>query len=107
MTTFIDMTPTWSEILGTLLQVRDHGDAKGRTYATGELQRMAKLADIASIILGAHRRPDAPAIPEADAIAARLAAFDAIEQWGPCCNARYPVDVLDGPHGSPFKPLNA
>lgn len=78
----IDMTPTWSEVLGLCLEAYENGNAKGRAAAMGELQRMAHLADCASIIMGAHRRPDAPAIPEAQAIRDRLdAAAKRGGQW--------------------------
>lgn len=41
----IDMTPTWSEILGTVLVVLRDGDAEGKKFAVEELKRMAILAD--------------------------------------------------------------
>lgn len=70
---YVDLTPTWRETLTMLLALIENGDAKGRLTAVEELARMATLADVASIIMGAHRRPDAPAIPEADALLARFA----------------------------------
>lgn len=42
----IDLTPTWEEILSTLLVLIENGDAKGRATARAELTRMAKLADL-------------------------------------------------------------
>ncbi len=42
---FIDVTPTWEEILPTLLTVYADGNATGRTAAREELERMARLAD--------------------------------------------------------------
>lgn len=42
---YIDMTPTWGEILPTLLAIVTDGDAKGRAFAREELARMAGLAD--------------------------------------------------------------
>lgn len=42
---FIDMTPTWAEILPTLLALVTDGDATGRRTAREELARMAGLAD--------------------------------------------------------------
>ena len=68
----IDMTPTWSEIVDMLALAIENGGARGRDAAMVELKRMAKLADIAAIVMGSHRRPDAPAIPEATAILERL-----------------------------------
>lgn len=41
----IDLTPTWSEILGTLLMVYENGNTTGRAAALKELQRMAGMAD--------------------------------------------------------------
>ena len=42
----IDVTPTWSGILSTLLVIyRDAETAEGRKMAVIELQRMAALAD--------------------------------------------------------------
>lgn len=72
---FIDMTPTWAECVNIFALALERGNASGRDAAMKEIRRMAELADVASVILGAHRRPDAPAIPEADAI--RDAARDA------------------------------
>lgn len=45
MTSYIDVTPTWSQILSTLLYVHEEGTAEGRRFAFEELQRMATLAD--------------------------------------------------------------
>lgn len=42
---YIDITPTWEGILGTLLMLYENGDAKGRANAITELTKMAKLAD--------------------------------------------------------------
>jgi hypothetical protein len=41
----IDVTPTWTEILNTLLVLHEQGDSKGRQTARSELTRMAQLAD--------------------------------------------------------------
>jgi len=94
-TTYLDMTPTWEEMASLFFQLIYRGDATGRKTALNEIRRMGRLADMATIILGGHRRPDAPAIPEADAIKARLDAFAAIKIWGPFEAARFPLDVLD------------
>lgn len=42
---FIDMTPTWSEILPTLLVLVTDGDSKGQAFAREELARAAGMAD--------------------------------------------------------------
>lgn len=42
---YIDMTPTWEEILPTLLLLLSEGAPEGQKTAREELQRMAKLAD--------------------------------------------------------------
>jgi hypothetical protein len=44
--TTIDLTPTWEQILPTLLVLFKDGNAKGRAAVTEELTRMAKLADL-------------------------------------------------------------
>lgn len=41
----IDLTPTWSGILPTLIALMVDGNEKGRITALGELQKMAQLAD--------------------------------------------------------------
>ncbi len=56
----IDMTPTWEETANVLFTLAQRGDAQGQQHALDEMRRMGKLADIASIVLGAHRRDDAP-----------------------------------------------
>jgi hypothetical protein len=43
----IDMTPTWQGLLPMLLALYTDSDAKGRAYALSELQRMAKICDLA------------------------------------------------------------
>lgn len=68
----IDMTPTWTEIAPVLVHLIEESSAEGRKTASEELMRMARLADMASIILGSKRRPDAPSIPEAEDIKAAL-----------------------------------
>jgi hypothetical protein len=42
---FIDATPTWAEILPTLLLILESGDAAGKKVAREELNRMAEIAD--------------------------------------------------------------
>jgi hypothetical protein len=42
---YIDMTPTWVEILPTLLVLHRDANAKGQASAFSELRRMAELAD--------------------------------------------------------------
>lgn len=41
----IDCTPSWKDILGTLVVLLEGGNADGRAVAIAELTRMAKLAD--------------------------------------------------------------
>lgn len=41
----IDLTPTWSDILPALLLVLRDGNEQGKAIATGELVRMAEIAD--------------------------------------------------------------
>ena len=57
----IDMTPTWEETAAMLFTIIERGDTTGRAHALKELQRMGRLADIAMIVMGGHRRDDAPA----------------------------------------------
>lgn len=42
---YIDLTPTWSEILPTLLLIYTDATAEGRAGALTELKRMAEIAD--------------------------------------------------------------
>lgn len=43
---YIDMTPTWRSIVAVLAEVSINGTSHdGRTAATGELNKMAALAD--------------------------------------------------------------
>ncbi len=41
----IDLTPTWTSFLPSLLLLYAHGNTEGRKVAEKELQRMAMLAD--------------------------------------------------------------
>ena len=41
----IDLTPTWSNVLGSLIAVLEDGNGEGRKQAIAELQSMAKVAD--------------------------------------------------------------
>lgn len=41
----IDLTPTWEQILPTLLMLLENGNAEGRKTARTELARMARIAD--------------------------------------------------------------
>lgn len=82
----IDVTPTWGEVLQVLITLIERGDHEGQQKARAELQRMARLADIASVVLGADRRPDARVPPEAAAI------VTALQSWR---------DVLDLEDGKP------
>lgn len=41
---YIDITPTWEDLLTVLLAIYESGD---RAYALKELRRMAKAADVA------------------------------------------------------------
>ena len=45
MPKYIDVTPTWSQILPALLALLETGTAEGRRTARDELERMAALAD--------------------------------------------------------------
>lgn len=71
----IDMTPTWEETATVLHRLATDGDAQGRAYALDEMRRMGKLADIAMLILGGHRRDDAPAPCDLDELRAKCEAF--------------------------------
>lgn len=42
---YIDLTPTWSEMLRVMLAVIEDGDAKGKATIRKEFERMAKAAD--------------------------------------------------------------
>lgn len=57
----IDMTPTWEETAAMLATILERGNPEGRAHALKELQRMGRLADVAMIVMGGHRRDDAPA----------------------------------------------
>ena len=41
----LDLTPTWTEVLGLLLAVYETGKGDARTQALAELRRMAQAAD--------------------------------------------------------------
>jgi hypothetical protein len=43
---YIDLTPSWAEILPALLAVIRDGTDKGQALAVAELQRMAQAADL-------------------------------------------------------------
>lgn len=45
MAQYIDLTPTWEQILPALLAVIKDGSAEGRKIAAEELRRMAQAAD--------------------------------------------------------------
>jgi hypothetical protein len=45
MTTYIDLTPTWEQILPALLAILENGSAEGKKIARDELRRMAQAAD--------------------------------------------------------------
>lgn len=47
MSRFIDITPTWEELLPLLLTIFEQGSPKARDEIYGELLRMAKAADMA------------------------------------------------------------
>ena len=42
---YIDMTPSWSDLLPALLAILSEGNAQGRRTARIELARMASAAD--------------------------------------------------------------
>lgn len=70
----IDMTPTWEETAAMLFTLAQRGDSKGQETALQEMRRMGRLADMAMIFTGGHRRDDAPApAPMPDLIAAAVA----------------------------------
>ena len=48
----IDVTPTWEQILPTLLLLLRNSNEKGKAEAVKELQRMARAADLAVARLG-------------------------------------------------------
>jgi hypothetical protein len=43
--TIIDVTPTWEQILGSLVLLLTQGNVEGKKFAQEELARMARLAD--------------------------------------------------------------
>jgi hypothetical protein len=43
--TIIDVTPTWEQIVSTLVLLLTNGNAEARKFAQEEMTRMAKLAD--------------------------------------------------------------
>lgn len=70
----IDMTPTWEESAAMLFTLAQRGDSKGQATALEEFRRMGRLADMAMIFTGGHRRDDAPApAPMPELIAAAVA----------------------------------
>lgn len=42
----IDVTPTWSGILGMLITLIENGSPEGRATAIDEMRKMARLADL-------------------------------------------------------------
>ena len=49
---YIDVTPTWEQVLPTLLLLLRNSNEKGKEEAVRELRRMARAADIAVARLG-------------------------------------------------------
>lgn len=45
-TKYVDVTPTWSQIVPTLIHLIENSTSAGRECAFDELMRMAKLADM-------------------------------------------------------------
>ena len=53
----IDMTPTWEEMVPTLIAIiRNTDNPKGIRDVTGELKRMARLADAKNADLKAEKK---------------------------------------------------
>lgn len=69
------MTPTWEEITPTLIALVQETSGTALENASHELKRMAVLADIASIAMNAHRRPDAPTQEAGEVIKAALSSL--------------------------------
>jgi len=42
---FIDLTPSWEEMVNVLLMLYVNGDSESRSTARAEFRKMAKLAD--------------------------------------------------------------
>ena len=45
-TQYIDVTPTWEQIVPALLEILKSGNAESKAFALSEINRMAYLADI-------------------------------------------------------------
>ena len=54
---FVDITPTWLDILPGLVGVIQDGSAEGKIRAFAELQRMAKAADLFNAITKKEPKP--------------------------------------------------
>lgn len=44
-TQYIDVTPTWEQIVPALLEILKSGTGESKAFAVEEITRMAKLAD--------------------------------------------------------------
>jgi hypothetical protein len=76
----IDMTPTWEESAAMLHMLAARGDSKGQATALEEMRRMGRLADMAMVMTGGHRRDDAPApAPMPDLIRAAVAFLQSVK----------------------------
>ena len=42
---YIDLTPTWADVMPIYIAALEQGDAQGKAAAKGELMRLAKWAD--------------------------------------------------------------
>ena len=45
-TEYVDITPTWSQIVPALVLLLESGNAESKKFAMDEIYRMAHLADI-------------------------------------------------------------
>ena len=41
-----DVTPTWRQIVDTLIQSLENGDEEGKKHARAEVRRMARIIDL-------------------------------------------------------------
>lgn len=77
---FIDMTPTWAEMLPVMLLVMTDGNATGRASIKIELERMAALADQRNVYAG-NLATIRAAADLCDAEQARLANTKGAASW--------------------------
>jgi hypothetical protein len=53
-TQYIDMTPTWTQVLPLLRRILENGDDEGRAHVWAEIARMAHAADEWNALLRDH-----------------------------------------------------